>query len=34
MNNGNSTIKIKTKTPDGKETKTKIKNGEVQKKDQ
>lgn len=34
MNNGNTTIKIKTKTPDGKETKTKIKNGEVQKKDQ
>jgi hypothetical protein len=34
MNNNNSTIKIKTKTPDGKETKTKIKNGEVQKKEQ
>src|SRR6476469_6474114 len=34
MNNGNSTIKIKAKTPDGKETKTKITNGEVQKKEQ
>jgi hypothetical protein len=33
MNNG-ETIKIKTKTPDGKESKTKIKNGEVQKKEQ
>jgi hypothetical protein len=33
MNNG-ETIKVKTKTPDGKVYKTKIKNGEVQKKDQ